>query len=326
MGGAPTITSPNATSVDGRLNVLRASLKVVVSGVQNQFAEKSSSSRSVVTFLNEAPVTINTDASISHIDTHPDAHAGSIASDAILTDTLAQLLADPQFLPAGGFLAFGLAHAYPLPPPRELDIDWAAGYVSDMIRIPQRTTAARWGGVLDSLRSSDVRIRALAQRVGLTPAIKLLYSHPGDPFYSDFLIGHDIVMDELVDLSDIYENIDCFGEPDTAEDEIFKQGIVLERDGYRVEELKRVQQREFQKAGPSWNPATMQQSYVDEDCEEDRGEDAVPTHWLADIGEQNRVPSPYVGSDSLVNYMYGTAALFVRVPAVGEGVRGDLHV
>jgi hypothetical protein len=44
--------------------------------------------------------------------------------------------------------------------------------------------------------------------VGLTPAIKLLYSHPRSPFYSDFLIGHDIIMDELVDLSDIYENID----------------------------------------------------------------------------------------------------------------------
>jgi hypothetical protein len=93
-----------------------------------------------------------------------------------------------------------------------------------------------------------------------------------------------------------------------------------------VEELERVQQREFRKAGPSWNPATMQQSYVDEDCEEDRGSDTVPTHWLTDIGEQNRVPSPYVGSDSLVNYMYGTVALFVRVAAVGEGARRDLHV
>ncbi|KAJ6570077.1 hypothetical protein DFH09DRAFT_1080245 [Mycena vulgaris] len=289
MGGAPTITSPNATSIDGHLNLLRASLKVAVSGVECQSsAEESASSR------------------------HIDAHADSIASDAILTDTLAQLLADPQFLPAGGFLAFGLAHAYPLPPPRELNVDWAAGYVSDMIRVPQRTTAARWGGVLDSLRNSDARIRALAQRVGLTPAIKLLYSHPTDPFYSDFLIGHDIVMDELSLI--------------LRRTRFLKQGVVLERDAYRVEELERAQQREFQRAGPSWNPATMHQSYVDQDREEDRGEDAVPTHWLTDIGEQNRVPSPYVGDDSLISYMYGTVALFVRVPAVGEGARGDLHV
>jgi hypothetical protein len=74
--------------------------------------------------------------------------------------------------------------------------------------------------------------------VGLTPTIKLLYSLPKDPSYGDFLTGHDIVMDELVDVSNIYENIDCFGEPDTGEEEIFNQGIVVKRDGHRVEELK----------------------------------------------------------------------------------------
>ncbi|KAJ7840167.1 hypothetical protein B0H14DRAFT_3458256 [Mycena olivaceomarginata] len=98
-----------------------------------------------------------------------------VTSDAILTEILGQLLADPQFLPASSFVAFVLAHAYPLSPPRERDIDWAAGYVSDMMRIPQHTTAARWGRVLDSLRSSD-----------------LLYSDPRDVFHSDFLIRNRV--------------------------------------------------------------------------------------------------------------------------------------
>jgi hypothetical protein len=62
----------------------------------------------------------------------------------------------------------------------------------------------------------------------------------------------------------------------------------------------------------------MQQSYADERYEDDKGEDAVPTHWLTDIGEQNRVPSPYIGSDGLVDYMYGTFLNIVSAVGVAS--------
>ncbi|KAJ7253769.1 hypothetical protein B0H12DRAFT_986977, partial [Mycena haematopus] len=67
---------------------------------------------------------------------------------------LRTLLASPTFLPAGGFLAYGLTHQYPLPAPPKLD---------------------RLGSVLRLLKGSDARIRTISERVGLVTHVKVLY-------------------------------------------------------------------------------------------------------------------------------------------------------
>jgi hypothetical protein len=42
----------------------------------------------------------------------------STATDCLLENTIRALLAEPAFLPSGGFLAVGLAHKYPIPRPK----------------------------------------------------------------------------------------------------------------------------------------------------------------------------------------------------------------
>jgi hypothetical protein len=44
------------------------------------------------------------------------------------------------------------------------------------------------------------------------------------------------------------------------------------------------------------------------------GEGSVTVHWLSDMGEQNLVRTAYIGSDTMVEHQYGTAALFIQVP------------
>ncbi|KAJ7504946.1 hypothetical protein B0H11DRAFT_2343362 [Mycena galericulata] len=107
----------------------------------------------------------------------------SNSTEHLLENTLRALLADPDFLPAGGFLAFGLEHKYPMPPPLD---EWSTA----------STSAERWDAVLQSLRGSDARIRSISMRVGLIPSIKVVYNVDD---------GQDVAMDELPDLFGVHE-------------------------------------------------------------------------------------------------------------------------
>lgn len=128
----------------------------------------------------------------------------------------------------------------------------------------------------------------------------------------------------IVDLSEIYENITCFDEPETVEEALYKQGVVLQRGWHRVDELQRVREREVIRWGPHFRGWGDEHAYVSEVQQEASGT-AVQAHWITDIGEHNRVSSPYVAEDSLVEYLYGTAALLVQVPALGEGIRAAVR-
>ncbi|KAJ7623041.1 hypothetical protein DFH06DRAFT_1446698, partial [Mycena polygramma] len=75
-------------------------------------------------------------------------------TEEILEGVLRTLLVDPAFLPLGGFLAAGLAHTYAM---------------------PYHGRDARWGTVLHALRGSDARLRAVSERAGLSPFVRLLY-------------------------------------------------------------------------------------------------------------------------------------------------------
>ncbi|KAJ7106283.1 hypothetical protein C8R44DRAFT_542907, partial [Mycena epipterygia] len=79
--------------------------------------------------------------------------------------TLQTLLADPAFLPAGGFLAYGLAHAYPRPT-TAARIGWNLETHAKIIP-PSRLAA-----VLASLKGTDARIRTIAKNAGLEVQVK----------------------------------------------------------------------------------------------------------------------------------------------------------
>jgi len=51
--------------------------------------------------------------------------------------------------------------------------------------------------------------------------------------------------------------------------------------------------------------------------------DAAEVRWVTDILDINEVSSSYIryGNDASIGHVYGNAALFVEIPAFGEGVR-----
>ncbi|KAF7338751.1 Fe2OG dioxygenase domain-containing protein [Mycena sanguinolenta] len=75
-------------------------------------------------------------------------------------------LFSPTFLPAGGFLAFGLTHQYLLPAPAKPK--WNAR-TSEFTLPP-----SRFGSVLRCLKGSHARIRIVSERIGLSTHVKIL--------------------------------------------------------------------------------------------------------------------------------------------------------
>ncbi|KAJ6505780.1 hypothetical protein C8R47DRAFT_967715 [Mycena vitilis] len=76
------------------------------------------------------------------------------ATERRLEDTLRALLADPAFLPSGGFLAAGLAHAYPMPRPPTDFYELGVHYEGNAV-IREVPSELRWGPVLRALKGAD---------------------------------------------------------------------------------------------------------------------------------------------------------------------------
>ncbi|KAJ7627738.1 hypothetical protein DFH06DRAFT_1480772 [Mycena polygramma] len=229
-----------------------------------------------------------------------------------LEDTLRALLADSAFLPAGGFLATGLAHTYPLPTSTGLyDLDPTAHWEGD-VYVTSYTPERKWGVVLRALKGVDARLRDISTRIGLVPFVR--------PLYEGYEHKHDVVcdvlMDDVPDLFGINESLagmmgwgssDADLSEETAMGRIMAQGAVLCCDASRMEELQHSVARKW--GGDS----KINVSQVP----------GVAAHWLSRLGEQNRTKTAYIREDSMVEDMCGTVALFIRVPAVGEGIRSS---
>ncbi|KAJ7129169.1 hypothetical protein C8R44DRAFT_872468 [Mycena epipterygia] len=204
-----------------------------------------------------------------------------------LEDTLRVLLADRDFLPAGGLLAFGLAHHYPMPD------------------LPRKPRPSPFGPVLRLLKGSDVRIRTAAQRVGLDTHVKVLYDSTRD--YDDGW-GHDVLTDDVLNMED-------FNEKDREiTDELERRGVILERGEARVRDLEAMDRENLERG------YARGRRYWEENGNPDG---AVAVHWVTRITELNRVGSQYIayGNEPTLGRVYGNAALFVLVPALGNGVR-----
>ncbi|KAJ7138634.1 hypothetical protein C8R46DRAFT_1234435 [Mycena filopes] len=199
------------------------------------------------------------------------------APERALEASLRALLADPLFLPDGGFLAYGLGHQYPIPPPPE-----------------ERHEPTRLGPILRLLKGGDARVRTVSERVGLVTHVKILYDtgeHKGEIGKE----GNDVVADDVLNLSNVTEEYEDL----YLHEEIVRQGVIVHRDAERLKEL-------------GW------------DDYDDDGEEKVAIQWVTRITDKNRVQSQYVayGNAASIDHIYGDAALFAEVPAVGEGIRG----
>ncbi|KAJ7739258.1 hypothetical protein DFH07DRAFT_943964 [Mycena maculata] len=256
-----------------------------------------------------------------------------------LTAALQALLANPGFLPSGGFLASGLAHKYPIP----LDPERCGGLGQ------KRPVAAQWNPLLRLLKGTDARVRAAAECVGLVPRIKLLYD----------TWGEDVITDDILDLDGVYENFFCKDE-ETFPDMLMREGVKLQRGQDRVgdciqaykaqeirgsiaafealaaltEEERRNRWYRFDQMGIDANGTAeeagrairvyhenLASHWTTRVCTTSKG---VPVRWLTPLTSLNRVKSTYTGEDTLHQSPYGDAGLFMQVPAVGEGIRASV--
>ncbi|KAJ7818867.1 hypothetical protein B0H14DRAFT_3738559 [Mycena olivaceomarginata] len=120
--------------------------------------------------------------------------------------------------------------------------------------------------------------------------------------------GHDVLTDDVLNTEDVNESYDM-----SLHAAIEGMGVILQRREQRTQELEEKAGR----AGEGW--------YYNEDKDEEEEKplhDAVEVHWVTKITELNRVSSTYVtyGNDASHQHVYGNAALFVHVPAFGEGI------
>ncbi|KAF8144870.1 hypothetical protein K438DRAFT_1992335 [Mycena galopus ATCC 62051] len=251
-------------------------------------------------------------------------HAGTQV-ERTLIHNLQALLADPAFLPTGGCLGSGLAHQYVIPSEHA----WARDEWSQPILQP----STQWAAVLPHLKGADAEFRFAAERVGLTPRIQLLYDTAQGQDYDGALMarisgnremldysGKDVLLDDIVDLFGVHEGLGEYGgfgggdECDRSEDVIVRMGTVLQRGDERVEALRERNRSLTAVHADDYRNPYKPKAYGD-------GE---PVHWLAPMTYGNRVRTPYLSSDGMIEHAYGDAGLFVWVPAIGEGVRASV--
>ncbi|KAJ6554837.1 hypothetical protein B0H19DRAFT_1072184 [Mycena capillaripes] len=142
---------------------------------------------------------------------------------------------------------------------------------------------SRLGPLLDLLKGSDARVRAAAERLGLETRLKIFYTGDG----SDY---PDMLADDILNTEDVNQALD-----DSVIDEMARMGgvpVKSERGDFEI-------------------PV---EEYWDK---------AVEVHWVTQITELNSVKSAYIayGNYAEIGYVYGNGALFVRLPAFGDGVR-----
>ncbi|KAJ7816851.1 hypothetical protein B0H14DRAFT_3743117 [Mycena olivaceomarginata] len=215
--------------------------------------------------------------------------------------TLRTLLGSDTFLPSGGLLAYGLTHQYTLPTPPETVL------VNFKHRMPPDT---RLGPILRLLKGSDARIRTVSERIGLATHLKVLAA----------LRGNDILADDVLNT----EHVDEGNDMSTIKEEVEAMGTLVQRRPERTQELKE-KLAAYQKDVPRSRLdeyKEQEEAARDEKRQRATGH-AIPVHWVTKITELNRVGSSYLayGNQASLGHVYGNAALFVEVPAIGEGVR-----
>ncbi|KAF7329115.1 Fe2OG dioxygenase domain-containing protein [Mycena kentingensis (nom. inval.)] len=216
---------------------------------------------------------------------------------------LRALIADGTFMPEGGLLAFGLSHQYPIPqpPPQPAKHDPDNDPDDYRGRMPEwtadkpdsaRTGAGTHAELVRILKGNDARIRSAASRVGLASFVNLAYDARNLSIYW----RTQVITGKAMDLTSLDEE-DSWG----FDQEMFKRGQVVVP----------------QKVDSNGNVSKVWEEVEDT-------EDVI---WVTKRKLMNKVETHYMayGNEASVGHMYGDAALFVRIPAVGEKGREALE-
>ncbi|KAJ7209267.1 hypothetical protein GGX14DRAFT_632537 [Mycena pura] len=220
------------------------------------------------------------------------------ANEQSFENMLRTLLLDSAFLPAGGLLAAGLTNKYPMPTPRPTrpanQYDPTTG---QPVKPPSQIAPIR-----ELLRGHEARILTLAQNVGLETHVKLLDD------VAD-LFGGEI--NESGDWDDLL----------TACQVVQQDAVVLLRGEDRLEHLRQEAYLLWQEARLISIFGHVNVSHVKDGSDHVDPTTGVSVHWLSELTQLNRVQGEYVGSEGMIEHMFGDAVLVVVVPAFGEGVR-----
>jgi hypothetical protein len=144
------------------------------SNVEHEVAEVTSGNRVTLTYNlyfklgHDLEQLLESEVQASDIDTGINVNPTPPSNKAEFKSTLSRLLLDPEFLPQGGRLGFGLQHQYP--------VDSKTGSVE---------------GLLDCLKGSDAVIYRVCQELSLEASLQVMYS------YDDRLV----MVPKVVDMS-----------------------------------------------------------------------------------------------------------------------------
>ncbi|KAJ7675293.1 hypothetical protein B0H17DRAFT_946090 [Mycena rosella] len=155
--------------------------------------------------------------------------------------------------------------------------------------IPTSAKRTSLGPVLQMLKGSDARIRTISARAGLATHVKILYNNGGR-------YDNELLVDHVLNLENVDEQ---YGR--SVHEELQSEGVILQH----------AEERDSEDGGMYYGV-------------EEYNQESVPVHWVMQITTLNCVGSGYLayGNESSIGHVYGNAALFVSVPAVGAGVRG----
>ncbi|KAJ7722025.1 hypothetical protein B0H16DRAFT_1666280 [Mycena metata] len=214
-----------------------------------------------------------------------------------LEDSLRALLADPLFLTKGGFLAYGLAHQYPIPPPPEVQ------YTQGGRQVPP----SRLGPILKLLKGGDARIHTVSERVGLVTRVKVLYD-TGEHIRK---MGKDVLADDVLNTEAINTEYDMVC---TKRSRVWGSSSNAE-----TRACKSCRRRVHLTILPTMIQMNSRQGSATKKAVKHK----VAVEWVTRITETNRVRLQYLayGNEASIEHVYGNAALFLEVPAAGKGIR-----
>jgi glutamyl/glutaminyl-tRNA synthetase len=218
-------------------------------------------------------------------DAHPHVTHVIPSPEQALEATLHRLLANLLFLPGGGYLVYRLSHQCPMLPPSQLKwVDGKRQAPPNQLRL-----------VLQLLKGSDAHVHTVSERMGLPTNVKIFYDS-GEGYDGD---GHDVLVNDVLNTEDVNEYFEM-----SLRDKIEKMGVILKHGEKRKRKLNKRSQTAYDK-------------------EDEEAPNTVTVHWVNKITKHNRVSSNYVvyGNEASIGHVYGNGALFVKVPAFGQGIR-----
>ncbi|KDQ10393.1 hypothetical protein BOTBODRAFT_115887 [Botryobasidium botryosum FD-172 SS1] len=206
------------------------------------------------------------------------------------------LLAQPDFLPKGGLLGFGLLHEYPFP--------------------QRKRTATSIAPLEAVLKGSDRIIMNAVRQLGLEAALYIVYRATRGAY--DFGYDTEVISQEYIQWSTENEVEDLNGEL------VAHYGGIVTISKYREDAKREWGWKEMRKEEHpiTWiTPKTTHNSFKD-----DMRKEEYPITWVTPKTTHNSFKDAYLayGNQASLGYVYGTMVPVAKIG--GPGARHDLTI